>query len=100
VVSGLANAAKLLARVRDGAEQYELIEVMACPGGCVMGGGQPADTYLSLARRDVRSRGLYDTDGIAEIRASQENAEMDRFWDSFIRGHEHELLHRNLRDNS
>ena len=96
VVSGLANADRLLKSVKAGEEQFELIEVMACPGGCIMGGGQPADTYATLKNRSNRSDGLYNTDNVCEIKASQENMPMNEMWTSFIAGREHEFLHRNL----
>jgi len=69
---------------------------MACPGGCIMGGGQPADTYRSLIRRQARCEGLFKTDGGTEIRASQENEAMNRFWAEHLAGKEHIFLHRNL----
>ena len=96
VVSGLKNAGELLQKVKDGEEQFELIEVMACPGGCIMGGGQPADVYRSLARRQARSEGLFATDGTTDIKASQENESMNRFWAEYLAGKEHTFLHRNL----
>ncbi len=96
VVSGLANAAALLDNLRSGAEQYELVEVMACPGGCLMGGGQPTDVYTNLRSRGQRSQGLYQTDQGCAIRASQENGPVQRVWSELIEGREHELLHRNF----
>lgn len=98
VVSGLKNAERLLERVRSGEEEFELIEVMACPGGCIMGGGQPADSYLSLRRRQSRSGALYGTDEASPMKASQENAPLTEYWDKYIAGCEHELLHRNFED--
>lgn len=96
VVSGLANAAALLDRIKSGAEQAELVEVMACPGGCLMGGGQPTDVYTNLRSRGKRSQGLYQTDQECAIRASQENGPVQRIWSELIQGREHELLHRNF----
>ncbi len=95
VVSGLANAAKVLDAVAAGEEEYELIEVMACPGGCVMGGGQPSNEYRRLRQRDGRSAGLYRADERASVRSTQDNAAMAELWDKLIAGREHELLHRN-----
>ncbi len=96
VVSGLANADALLKKVASGEEAYELIEVMACPGGCVMGGGQPANEYTRFRSRDQRSAGLYHTDRDCAVRSSQDNAPMNELWDRLIAGREHELLHRNF----
>lgn len=99
VVSGLKNADALLQRVKAGTEQFELIEVMACPGGCIMGGGQPADVYTALESRSHRSSGLYTADQVSTVKATQENLAMNALWDSFLRGREHELLHRNFSDS-
>lgn len=95
IVSGLANANALLQRVEAGEAQYDLIEVMACPGGCIMGGGQPVDSYRINRNRDDRSSGLYHTDAHISTRNSQDNTQLQRVWDQLIRGCEHELLHRN-----
>jgi NADH-quinone oxidoreductase subunit G len=96
VVSGLSNANALLKRVKSREEQFELIEVMACPGGCIMGGGQPTDVYTNLQSRAQRGGGLYHTDQVCAVKASQENQPMNEFWEQIIAGHEHELLHRNF----
>ena len=95
VVSGLANADALLRRVQAGEESFDLIEVMSCPGGCIMGGGQPVDAYGALSDRTQRSGGLYDTDAACSVKSSQDNAPLQDLWDALIRGREHELLHRN-----
>ncbi len=96
VVSGLANANALLDRIRAGAEQLDLVEVMACPGGCVMGGGQPADCYEVLRDQASRTDGIYRADDASTVKTSQENTELSALWDTLIRGQEHELLHRNF----
>ncbi len=96
VVSGLGNAARLLERVERGEEQLDLIEVMACPGGCVMGGGQPTDEYRRYQDRDQRSAGLYRADEGCPVKCSQDNAPMTALWEELIRGREHQLLHRNF----
>ena len=96
VVSGLANADALLQRVKSGEEQFDLIEVMSCPGGCVMGGGQPADVYEALRDRSRRSGGLYSTDEACPVKSSRDNAALHLLWNTLIRGREHELLHRNF----
>lgn len=95
VVSGLANADALLHRVASGAEQLDLIEVMACPGGCIMGGGQPVDFYHFYQNRNQRRDGLYRTDAASAAQSSQDNPLLRQVWDDLIRGREHELLHRN-----
>ena len=96
VVSGLSNANALLERVASGTEHYDLIEVMACPGGCIMGGGQPVDSYRIYQDRDNRGSGLYCTDGVSSTKASQDNTQLRQVWAQLIQNREHELLHRNF----
>lgn len=96
VVSGLANAARVLRLVKEGKAHYDMIEVMACPGGCVMGGGQMADTYEIYRNRDERSCALYRIDSGSLVPASQDNTQVDALYGSWLRGREHELLHRNF----
>jgi NADH-quinone oxidoreductase subunit G len=91
VVSGLANAESVLKRVAAG-EEFHFIEIMACPGGCVMGGGQPADG-TKVQRAAVRTKGLYAADGDMAIKKSNENPLMDVFYNGFFKGKAHELLH-------
>ena len=100
VVSGLANADALLQRVAAGTEHYDLIEIMACPGGCIMGGGQPVDSYHIFQQRDGRSDGLYHTDHAVSVKNSQDNPHLQQILDQLIRGREHQLLHRNKHDNA
>ena len=92
VVSGLANARKVLEDVKSGAKQYHFIEVMACPGGCVMGGGQPL-TGTKVQRTETRTRGLYAADGDMVIKKSNENPLMEIFYNGYFKGKAHELLH-------
>lgn len=92
VASGLANARKVLESVRSGEKEYHFIEVMACPGGCVMGGGQPTDG-TKARRAETRTKGLYDTDGTMAIKKSNENPLMDVFYNGYFKGKAHELLH-------
>lgn len=92
VVSGLANARKVLDQVKSGEKEYHLIEVMACPGGCVMGGGQPVDG-LKAVREKARAKALYNTDGEMSIKKPNENPLMDIFYNGYFKGKAHELLH-------
>ncbi len=91
VVSGLANARKVLESVKSGEKQYHLIEVMACPGGCVMGGGQP--TRLDHKTPTQRGTGLYNADRGMVLRCSNENPLMDVFYNGYFKGKAHALLH-------
>ncbi len=91
VCSGLANARKVLESVKSGEKQYHLIEVMACPGGCVMGGGQP--TRLDHKTPTERGTGLYNADRGMVLRCSNENPLMDVFYNGYFKGKAHALLH-------
>lgn len=89
VVSGLGNAEKIIKRMQAG-EHFDFIEVMACPGGCVNGGGQPLAT-----REQMKNRidGLYKADTSSAIRRAEENPLMEELYKKVIKGREHELLH-------
>ncbi len=95
VVSGLANARKLMERVDKRQTDYDFVEVMACPGGCINGGGQPIhDGGADVA---ARTKVLYDLDKENPIRFSHENPEIIECYNSFLEkplSHKsHELLH-------
>ena len=92
VASGLANARAVLESVKSGEKEYHFIEIMACPGGCVMGGGQPTDG-TKVARAACRTKGLYDADGDMAIKKSNENPLMDVFYNGYFKGKAHDLLH-------
>ena len=92
VASGLANARQVLESVKSGEKEYHFIEVMACPGGCVMGGGQPIGG-TKVARAETRTKGLYAADGDMVIKKSNENPLMDVFYNGYFKGKAHELLH-------
>ena len=94
VASGLANARKVLESVKSGEKHYHFIEVMACPGGCVMGGGQPVDNSTKAKRSEARTKGLYAADGEMAIKKCNENPLMDVFYNGYFKGKAHELLHR------
>jgi NADH-quinone oxidoreductase subunit G len=89
VVSGLGNADKLLNRIKAG-EHFDFIEIMACPGGCVNGGGQP---FAGSERQKARTKGLYDTDRMLSIRRAEENPIVSSVYKHFIGDRAHELLH-------
>ena len=90
VVSGLRNASNLIAKIQSGEATYHLVEVMACPGGCVAGGGQPfGATYV----KEKRAEGLYMSDGISSIKRSEENQVVTSLYQGLLKGKVHELLH-------
>ena len=92
VTSGLVNARKVLESVKSGEKEYHFIEVMACPGGCVMGGGQPIGGTKAV-RAETRTKGLYAADGDMVIKKSNENPLVDVFYTGCFKGKAHELLH-------
>ncbi len=71
IVHGLRNAKVVAEQVRAGNSHYDLIEVMACPGGCVGGAGQPINTARNA--RALRTKGLYQADKLLQLHKSQEN---------------------------
>ncbi len=95
VVSGLGNTRALLERIRRGKAQYDFIEVMACPGGCVGGGGQPI--HDGEERAFERGKNLYDLDENASLRFSHENPDVRTMYESYFgnpNSHKaHMLLH-------
>ncbi len=89
IVSGLNNASKLIASIQEGAH-YDFVEVMACPGGCVSGAGQP---FASWEAKESRGRGLYSADRMCNIKRSEENPLMMSLYNDILKGKVHELLH-------
>jgi len=95
VVNGLANARKLMEAIRRGEKQYHFIEIMACPGGCINGGGQ----HIGATPEAVKSRmkALYDIDDKETIKVSHKNPEIIQIYNDYLKkplGHKsHELLH-------
>ncbi|MGM9974700.1 MAG: NADH-dependent [FeFe] hydrogenase, group A6 [Clostridiaceae bacterium] len=100
VASGLANARKVLDSVKSGEKEYHIIEIMACPGGCVNGGGQPTlpdSIRNNVDVRSLRAKALYNIDENRTVRMSHENPAIKMIYDEFLGepgGHKsHELLH-------
>ena len=91
VVSGLHNAEKLIGRIKSG-ERFDFVEVMACPGGCVGGAGQPLGGQREKARR---AEGLYAADRLSSVKRSEENPLILSLYAGILRGRAHELLHVN-----
>ena len=100
VASGLANAARVLDMVKSGEKNYHFIEIMACPGGCVNGGGQPqqhASVRNFVDLRAARAKVLYDLDTANTIRKSHENPAIKELYAEYLgkpgSHRAHELLH-------
>jgi NADP-reducing hydrogenase subunit HndD len=100
VVHGLGNARKLLDKIKAGEAEYHFIEVMACPGGCVNGGGQPIQPSNVRSWVDIRAeraKAIYEEDRDLPIRKSHENPRIKTLYDDYFEkpgSHKaHELLH-------
>ena len=89
VCSGLGNAEKLIKRVNNG-EHFDFIEVMACPGGCINGGGQPFTMREGIIKR---TKGLYASDKLHSVRTAEENPLLETLYSGVLKGKTHELLH-------
>ena len=94
VVNGLANAGKLLDRIKEGESSYDFVEVMACKRGCIMGGGQPGPA-CPRTKKGIMD-GLYKVDKASNIKSADENPAIEALYQDFLKGKEHKLLHRNL----
>lgn len=94
VVHGLSNAGRLLDAIKKGERSYNFVEVMACRRGCIMGGGQPAQS--GARTRKGRMEGIYQVDCESNIRFPDENPSVKQLYEEFLQGKEHKLLHRNL----
>jgi iron-only hydrogenase group A len=106
VAHGSANAKALLEKIKAG-EHYDFVEMMACPGGCIHGGGQPVVDAYTRATVDVkaeRAKALYSEDEKATLRKSHENPVIQKLYADFLGepcGHKsHELLHTHYVDRS
>ena len=95
VAHGLVNAQEVMKAVKEKKAEYHFIEIMACPGGCLGGGGQPIPTNAKI--RDMRARAIYEEDMGMSLRKSHENPEVVQVYKEFLgepNGHRsHELLH-------
>ena len=101
VINGSKNLAEFINSGKIDEKQYHFIEVMACPGGCVNGGGQPHVNNLEIERNDiktVRASVLYNQDKNSEKRKSHENTAIKKMYETYMgepgKGLAHKLLHR------
>lgn len=100
VADGLSNVRYLMDKIKDGTNEYDFIEVMTCPGGCIMGGGQPIVPDNKMSRKKVkllRACALYEADEKAKYRRSLDNKEVKKIYKEYLgapnEGKAHELLH-------
>ena len=95
VVSGLGNAGRLLKSLRQGKVSYDFVEVMACPGGCAGGGGQPIHDGYEMAEERVDI--LYGLDRVNNLRFSHENPSVIKCYEDYLGAplseKAHHLLH-------
>ena len=95
VVNGLSNAKKLLDEIRNGRNDLHFIEIMACPGGCIGGGGQPLGKHPDVIRK--RMQALYQIDETETIKVSHKNPEVLELYQNFLGSplslKSHKLLH-------
>lgn len=94
VASGLANACTVMERVKNKEANYQIIEIMACRRGCIMGGGQPV--RAGDRTKAARAKGLYNADNIMIIKKSDENPLVKTLYEGLLKGKEHELLHNEI----
>ncbi len=96
IVNTLKEAEKCMREIKEGKADYQLLEVMACPGGCINGGGQPISCNDSNIKEE-RAQGLYTDDATGELRKSHENPEIKDLYSKHLEkpnSHKaHELLH-------
>jgi NADH-quinone oxidoreductase subunit G len=90
VVSGLKNADNIVKKIQAGEAHYDFIEVMACPGGCICGAGQP---FVKAEGKLKRGAGLYEADRMSSIKRSEENPVMMSLYSGLLKGNVHKLLH-------
>jgi iron only hydrogenase large subunit-like protein len=103
VANGLSNAKKIFSEIESGRSEYQIVEIMACPGGCSGGGGQPyvldeaGTTVLDMNMLWTRGKALYAIDESKSIRRSHENPVVHRLYKDFLGDiggkYAHELLH-------
>ncbi|HRY63521.1 MAG TPA: [Fe-Fe] hydrogenase large subunit C-terminal domain-containing protein, partial [Patescibacteria group bacterium] len=94
VVNGLGNARKLLESIQNKKVHYDYVEIMACPGGCIGGGGQPVPTTAAI--RQKRAAALYTVDQKLPIHVAHANGDLLRTYCEFFQGDKQlieELLH-------
>ena len=97
--SGLKNARKILEEIKNGKADYQFVEIMACPGGCIMGGGQPIKSAKIRSEVDVRklrANALYSIDEKSTIRKSHENPVLQKIYKDYLGKPGGELAHKLL----
>lgn len=99
VVHGLSNARKVVDEILENQKRYDFVEVMACPGGCITGGGQPLinPKEMEAAKvRETRLKGIYEEDEALVIRKSHENPDIIKIYDEFLEKPNSHISHKYL----
>ncbi len=99
VASGLANARKIMEQIKENKSPYHFVEIMACPGGCVVGGGQPiksSKTRSAVDVRKLRADSIYAIDEKSKIRKSHENPFIKKLYDEYLEKPGSHLSHKYL----
>lgn len=95
IVHGLANARKIMEEIKAGQANYDFVEIMACPGGCIGGGGQPKPTTKEIVKK--RASAIYKQDRILKYRQAHNNPQIKKLYDEFLNHplskKSHHLLH-------
>ena len=95
IIHGLANTPKVLDAIKKGEKHYDFVEVMACPGGCVNGGGQSFVDYDKVSVNDVisrRSKAIYKADGDMKFKNTDDNAGVKKIYEEVLKN-DHHLIH-------
>lgn len=99
VVHGLGNAKRVMEDIKNKKADYQFVEVMSCPGGCIMGGGQPiknSKVRTSVDVRRKRAEAMYDIDKKSTIRKSQDNPILKSIYEDYIGNAGGEMAHKLL----
>ena len=99
ISSGLQNTSQLLDALEAGEVSYDFVEVMACPGGCINGGGQPIQrdaTRNSVPIRELRAKALYDEDASLDLRRSHDSPVIKTIYDEYFGSPNSEKAHHIL----
>lgn len=95
IIHGLKNADQVLKDIKEGKRHYDLIEVMACRGGCISGGGQPVNRTPAMQTRSDRAAGLYSIDRKKKLKRSKDNYVMNELYEGILKDNEHIMhIHR------
>ena len=96
VINGTGDARKVLDKIKAGDVYYDFIEVMACEGGCIAGGGQPRNVMATPALKNKRAKGLYKSDKRMKIRNAFDNPDIVDIYDNFLGEPGSEVAHKYL----